>query len=79
MSKIHALRSNGRTWNHAWGKLASRVSISLLNLAIIAPIGVVSKNFIGDPKTPPSAPAKRFRDAVNPAQANAKDLMKSVS
>jgi hypothetical protein len=41
---------------------------------MIAPIGVVSKNFIGEPSTPLRAPVNRFNDAVNPAHANANEL-----
>jgi len=39
-----------------------------------APMGVVSKNIIGDPRTPPKAPENKVHDAWNPAHANAKDL-----
>jgi hypothetical protein len=41
---------------------------------MIAPIGVVSKNFIGEPNTPPKAPENKFSDAVNPTHAKANEL-----
>jgi hypothetical protein len=57
-----------------WGRLT--ISISLLNLEMIRPIGVESKKRMGEPRTPFKARLNKRKEARRPAKLMVYDAPK---